>query len=43
MKPPKPRNPWLTALAVVLVALGLTVVGFFVFIAIAMQSYGSNK
>ena len=43
MKPVKPRNPWLTALAVILVALGLTVVGFFVFMAIALQSWGSNK
>lgn len=30
-------------LAAVLVLAGLTVVGFFVFVAIALNSFGSNK
>lgn len=32
-----------TVVAVVLAVLGLAVVGFFVFVAIAMNSFGSNK
>ena len=32
-----------TVLAVVLAAIGLAVVGFFIFLAVAINSFGSNK
>lgn len=32
-----------TVVAVVLVTVGLAVVGFFIMLTIAFQSYGSNK
>jgi hypothetical protein len=36
-------NPWLKALAVALAVAGLTVAAWFVFVMVALASWGSNK
>jgi hypothetical protein len=37
------RPSWLTVLGAVAIAAGLAVVGFFVFVFVALSQFGSNK